>query len=171
MYFFNTGLDFQSCFFDTYKLYIYIYVAPFVSNIFTSKSVLTIAETHTLWPIPHQGHLTHHHLSWDSLYSLVFFSHFLPKKLMILRSFSSLSRWESVPGTLLVKKCEIIGLSDFFWMEFSTPQQEWQHKPENGTLRKMGEFIWEKFWEARFATRGIRCISHVIYLQNSHLQF
>ena len=48
MVFFNTGLDFQSCFFDTYKLYIYIYVAPFVSNIFTSKSVLTIAETHTL---------------------------------------------------------------------------------------------------------------------------
>lgn len=101
MYIFNTCLDFQSWFFD---IYVYTHFAPFVSNIFTSKSVLTIAETHLVTHPPSRTpknittcHETHY-IAWS------IFSHFLPKKLMILRSFSSLLRWESVPGTLLVKK-------------------------------------------------------------------
>lgn len=140
MYIFNTCLDFQSWFFD---IYVYTHFAPFVSNIFTSKSVLTIAETH---PVTHPPSRTPknittchetHYIAWS------IFSHFLPKKLMILRSFSSLLRWESVPGTLLVKKS--VRSSDyrtFFGWEFSTPQQEWQHKPENRTLRKIGWIHW-----------------------------
>ena len=162
MYFFNTGLDFQSCFFDTYKLYIYIYVAPFVSNIFTSKSVLTIAETHTLWPIPHQGHLTHHHLSWDSLYSLVFFSHFLPKKAHDLKVIlftveMGISSWDFVGKKVWDHRTIGLFLDGVFYppTRMTTQTRKWNFE-KNGWIH-MGEVLrspvchtWHKMHKSRY---------------------